>query len=152
MKVEKDYEELFKFLNRHKVKYCIIGAYAVAFYIKPRYTKDIDLLIEASVENSERIVKALDDFGFKSLKLSSKDFRAKGKIIQLGYEPLRVDFLTSVQGCSFKEAWENREIGDYGAERIYFIGLDDLIKIKKRSNRLQDKIDLELLLKAKKKA
>jgi hypothetical protein len=151
MKVEKDYEELFKFLNRHKVKYCIIGAYAVAFYVKPRFTKDIDILVEPSEENSKRIVRALNDFGFKSLKLSSKDFRTKGKIIQLGCEPLRVDFLTSVQGCSFKKAWEDRMIGAYGAEKLYFIGLDDLIKIKRKSNRLQDKIDLDLLLGAKKK-
>lgn len=43
MKVEKDYKELLKLFNKHKVKYCIIGAFAVALYIKPRYTKDIDV-------------------------------------------------------------------------------------------------------------
>jgi len=74
MKVEKDYEELLKLLNKHKVKYCIIGAYAVAFYAKPRYTKDMDIFIESSFENSEKIVNALNDFGFKSLDLYAKDF------------------------------------------------------------------------------
>ena len=47
MKVEKDYEEFLSLLNKHKVKYCIIGAFAVAFYAKPRYTKDIDILVES---------------------------------------------------------------------------------------------------------
>lgn len=151
MQVEKDYEELFKLLNKHRVKYCIIGAYAVAFYAKPRYTKDIDILIEPSIANSKKVVRALDDFGFESLKLDEKDFRTKGIIIQLGYEPLRVDMLTSVQGCGFKRAWKNKELGTYGAENVSFIGLDDLIKIKKVTGRALDKIDLGLLLKAKKK-
>ena len=48
MKVEKDYEEFLRLLNEHNVKYCIIGAFAVAFYVKPRYTKDIDILISYS--------------------------------------------------------------------------------------------------------
>jgi len=67
MKVEKDYEELLKLFNKHKVKYCIIGAYAVAFYAKPRYTKDMDILVEPSIKNGQKIVNALNEFGFKSL-------------------------------------------------------------------------------------
>jgi predicted nucleotidyltransferase len=152
MKVEKDYEELFKLLNNHKVKYCIIGAYAVAFYARPRYTKDIDILIQPSKENCERILKALYDFGFGNLGLSSSDFCSAGKIIQLGYEPVRVDLLTSVQGCSFERAWKNRVIGMYGEEKVYFIGIDDLIKIKKLSPRPYDKTDVQLLIQAKKKS
>jgi len=151
MKVEKDYEELLKLLNKHKVKYCIIGAYAVAFYAKPRYTKDMDIFIESSFENSEKIVNALNDFGFKSLDLYAKDFCTKGKIIQLGYEPLRIDIVTSIQGCSFEQAWQNKVIGTYGAEKVYFIGIDDLIRTKKESNRSGDKIDLNLLIEAKEK-
>lgn len=151
MKVEKDYEELFVLLNKYKVKYCIIGAYAVAFYAKPRYTKDIDILIEPSVENSEKIIKALEDFGFKSLKLSKEDFLSEGKIIQLGYEPLRIDILTSIEGCSFEQIWKNKVVATYGAEKVFFIGLDDLIMNKKHSRRQLDKLDLDLILKAKKK-
>jgi predicted nucleotidyltransferase len=151
MKVEKDYEELLKLLNKHKVKYCIIGAYAVAFYVKPRYTKDLDIFIEPSDENGEKMVKALDDFGFKSLKLSAEDFTTKRRIIQLGYEPLRIDIITSILGCSFDQVWKNKVIGTYGKEKVYFIGIDELISTKTVSSRQEDKIDLALLLKAKKK-
>lgn len=152
MKVKKDYEDLLKLLNKHKVKYCIIGAYALAFHAKPRYTKDIDILIEPGLENGNRIVKALNDFGFKSLKLLSEDFSKPGKIIQLGYEPLRVDILTSIPGVSFDRVWENKVVGSYGAVKAYFVGIDELIKTKRLSSRPQDKIDLELLLKAKKRS
>ena len=151
MKVEKDYEELLKLLNKHKVKYCIIGAYAVAFYAKPRYTKDMDIFVERSPENSEKIVSALNDFGFKSLKLSEEDFCRKGRIIQLGYEPVRIDIITSIEGSRFKDVWKTKVIGTYGDEKAFFIGIDELIKNKQYSKRPQDKIDLDLLMKAKKK-
>lgn len=145
MKTEKDFEELLGLFNRHKVRYCIIGSYAVAFYAKPRYTKDIDILIEPSAVNGRRIIKALRDFGFDSLALSEGDFQTKKRIIQLGYEPLRIDLLTSVEGRSFQRVWKNRTSGAYGAIKANIIGLGDLMAMKKRSERLQDKMDLEAL-------
>jgi predicted nucleotidyltransferase len=149
VKVEKDYEELFKLFNKHRVRYCIIGSYAVAFYARPRYTKDIDILIEPSVDNSRRAVRALNEFGFESLGLSAADFRKKGNIIQLGYEPVRVDILTSLKGCSFTRAWKYKETARYGQEKVCFIGLEDLIRLKKMSSRPQDKADLVFLLETK---
>ncbi len=146
MKVEKDYEELLKSFNKYKVKYCIIGAYAIAFYAKPRYTKDLDILVEPSIENGKRIINALNEFGFKSIDLSERDFSQRGKIIQLGYEPVRVDIITSVQGCSFKQVWENKAMGTYGKERVHFIGINELIKSKKTSDRKQDQVDVDILL------
>ncbi len=150
MKVERDFEELFRLFNKHRVRYCIIGSYAVAFYARPRYTKDIDIFIERSVDNSGRIVRALTEFGFESLALSAADFRKKGNIIQLDYEPVRVDILTSLKGCSFAHALKHQEKAMYGHESVYFIGLQDLIKLKKESRRPQDRADLILLLETKK--
>jgi hypothetical protein len=149
VRVERDYEELFKLFNKHRVRYCIIGSYAVAFYARPRYTKDIDILIEAGVDNSRRVVLALNEFGFESLALSAADFRKKGNIIQLGYEPVRVDILTSLKGCGFARAWKNKETARYGQENVWFIGLEDLIRLKIMSNRPQDKADLVSLLNAR---
>ena len=146
MKVEKDYEELLKLFNKNEVKYCIIGAYAVAFYATPRYTKDMDILVETNVENARKIIASLNEFGFKSLKLTEKDFSQKDKIIQLGYEPLRIDIITSIEGCSFKEAWKNKTRGTYGKQKVFFIGINEVIKNKRASKRSQDKIDLETLL------
>lgn len=151
MKVEKDYEDLLRLFNRHRVKYCIVGAFAVAFYARPRYTKDIDILIDPSQKNSDKIVKALNDFGFGSLDLKPEDFTKEGRIIQLGFEPVRIDIMTSLGGCTFDEIWKNKKIGRYGNTKVYFIGIEELIKNKKNSDRQQDKIDLALLLKTKKK-
>lgn len=149
MKVEKDYEELLKLFNKHRVKYCVIGAFAVAHYVKPRYTKDIDIFIDNSLENAERIINALTAFGFEDLDLSEDDLCQEGNIIQLGYEPLRVDIVISLPGCRFDQVWRNRVVVDYGREKVFFIGLDELIQIKKLSGRPQDKVDLDLLIKVK---
>lgn len=150
MKVEKDYEEFLSLLNKHNVKYCIIGAFAVAFYAKPRYTKDIDILVESSKENAQRILKVLEEFGFGELVISIEDLTRDGNILQLGYEPLRIDLLNRLEGFQFQDIWQNRVTGEYGTESVYFIGLDDLIKNKKISNRLSDKIDIALLEKNRK--
>ncbi|RLB14432.1 MAG: hypothetical protein DRG63_08505 [Deltaproteobacteria bacterium] len=148
MRVEKDYEDLLRLLNKYEVKYCIVGAFAVAYYAKPRYTKDIDILVEPSQKNAENLLKALHEFGFGSLALSTQDFTELGQIIQLGYEPIRIDIITSIEGIDFKQIWQNRVTGSYGNLKVPFIGLLDLIACKKASNRSQDLADLEILKKA----
>jgi len=137
--------------NKHSVRYCIIGAYALAFYVRPRYTKDIDILVENSTENARNVLKALQEFGFGSLPLSEKDFIEPEQIIQLGYEPVRIDLITSISGMDFQEIWENRSVGRFGRQQAFFIGMNDLIATKKIANRSQDKADLELLERVVKK-
>ena len=147
MRVEKDYEEFLKLLNRHRIQYCIVGAYAVAFHARPRYTKDIDILIEVSKDNACKMIQALDEFGFGDLELTEEDFLKEGLIIQLGYEPVRIDLLTTISGCTFKEIWDHKKFGDYGDEKVIFFGKEELIKSKKAAGRKQDEADLELLQK-----
>ncbi len=148
-KSEKDYEDLLRLFNTHRVRYCIVGAFAVGFHALPRYTKDMDILIEPSLSNGERIVRALREFGFGCLKISAADFAHAGRFIQLGYEPVRVDLITSIQGVSFADAWKHRRKGLFGETGTCFIGLDDLIKNKQSAGRKQDMADLDVLKKAK---
>ena len=149
-KTEKDYEDLLRLFNKHKVKYCVVGAFAFGAHARPRYTKDIDILVEPTTANAQRIIKALDEFGFKSLHLTVEDFCSKNQCIQLGYEPVRVDLLTSLGGLNFAQVWKNKVKEAYGDINIYFIGLDDLIQAKQIANRKQDLVDLEILLDIKK--
>ncbi len=142
---ERDFEELLRLFNRHRVRYCIVGAYAVAFHARPRYTKDMDILVEPSLDNGRKIVAALHAFGFGTLKLRPEDFVRPDRIVQLGYEPLRVDLLTSIEGCSFEQIWRHRVNGRYGGQRTWFIGRDELMLNKQRSGRRQDQLDIETL-------
>ena len=145
MRMEKDYEEFLRLLNRNKVRYCIVGSYAVAFHSIPRYTKDIDIWVEPGRENAERILATLREFGFGTLNLEAGDLASKGKIVQLGYEPVRIDLITSIPGCSFARAWKNKRIGTYGAQKVYFLGMAELLKSKKEARRKQDEADIEAL-------
>lgn len=149
MMVEADYEDLLRSFNKYKIKYCIVGAFALGLYTIPRYTKDMDILVESSSENGDKIIKALKFFGFGSLKLSADDFTKEKQVIQLGYEPIRIDLLTSIEGCTFKEVWKHKKQSKYGRTKCFFISRNDLIKNKKALGRKQDQADLELLRKKK---
>lgn len=151
-KAEKDFEELLRLFNKQGVRYLIVGAFAVGFHAIPRYTKDLDVLVEPSAENGEKICRALKGFGFGSLKIGPEDFARKGRFIQLGYEPVRVDLITSIQGVVFDRAWKHRKKGRYGAESVYFLGLKDLVQNKQVSRRGQDLVDLEVLRKFQRSA
>lgn len=144
-KVSKDFLDLFECFARHEVRALVIGAHAVAHYAKPRYTKDIDLFIEASKDNAARILRALDDFGFGSLHLAENDFTEPGTIIQLGVEPNRIDLINEIPGVLFAEAWEHRVAGDYGGRDVFYIGLVELRRAKQAAGRPQDLADLDWL-------
>jgi hypothetical protein len=143
--VSKDFEELFACLNAHGVKAVIVGAYAVAFHGKPRFTKDIDILVEPTGDNADRLLAALADFGFGSLGLTQDDFVAPGRIVQLGYPPNRVDLITAIDGVDFDSAWRGRVAGRYGATDVLYLGRDELIHNKSASGRPQDLLDIAAL-------
>jgi len=145
MKVEKDFREFIALLNRHDVHYLIIGGFAYSFYAEPRYTKDIDILIEQSKKNAKKILDALKDFGFTDIGLTEKDFLESGQVIQLGVAPVRIDILTSIKGMDFQKFWKNRVAGRYGDIDVFFISKQDLIKCKRASGRKQDLADIEKL-------
>lgn len=143
--VTKDFEELFASFNSHSVKAVIVGAYALAFHAKPRYTKDIDILVEPSRENASRIIAALNDFGFGSVGITPADLERAGSVIQLGVPPNRVDLLTTIDGVSFDEAWRGRARGQYGGQEVFFLGREELIRNKRTCGRPQDLADLDML-------
>jgi predicted nucleotidyltransferase len=140
-----DFKEFFQLLNANGVRYLIVGGYAVAYHGYPRYTKDIDVWIWINSENADRVVKTLDDFGFESLGLETKDFLETGTIIQLGYAPNRIDLIMGIPGVDFEESYAAREEEEIDGVKLNFIDLENLKKSKKAAGRLQDLADIENL-------
>jgi len=140
----RDFADFLNLLVQHQVKALIIGAFAVAFHAKPRFTKDLDLFVEATPENAERLLRAIDAFGFGALGLTVNDF-VPGRVTQLGYPPNRIDLVTSIDGVTFEEAWASRVAGNYGGIEVWYIGRDALVRNKKASARPQDLVDLATL-------
>ncbi len=145
MLANQEFKELLNLLEKYRVKYLVVGGYAVMRYAEPRFTKDLDLFILASKENAQAIFKALKEFGAPLNELSPKDFSEEGYFYQMGKPPLRVDILMSIPGIKFEPAWENREILKTTEMEINFISKEDLMKAKKASGRPQDLLDLENL-------
>ena len=132
-------------MNARSVNTLIVGGYALAFHAKPRFTKDIDLLVEPTAENAERLLHALRDFGFGDLDLSIEDFTTPNRVVQLGVAPNRVDLMTAIDGVSFAEAWAGRASGRFGETPVSYLGKAELIRNKRASGRAQDLADLEIL-------
>ncbi|MCZ7612763.1 MAG: hypothetical protein M5T52_04260 [Ignavibacteriaceae bacterium] len=138
-------EEFIELLNKHNVKYMIVGAYAFALYAKPRNTGDLDIFIERSDGNASLMMQVLTEFGLESLKITKDDFITEGRIIQLGVSPVRIDIMNRIDGVSFNEAFSRIEKVKFGDSFANFISKSDLIINKLSTNRLKDKADAEEL-------
>lgn len=145
MALNQDFKEFIESLNDNGVHYLVIGGYAVAQHGYPRYTKDIDVWIEMTIDNAIKVVKALDQFGFSSLGLKEADFLEADQIIQLGYPPSRIDILTTLPGVEFAECYSSRVVVNMDGISVNFIDLENLKRNKKASGRHQDLADLENL-------
>ena len=145
MSLQKDLREFIALLNALKVRFVIVGAFAVAYHGYFRYTSDIDLFIDSSLENATRIFRALEQFGFGDLKITVEDFTQEDQVVQLGVSPNRIDVMTFLSGVSFDEAWASREQGELDGLSVPFISRDMLKRNKMACGRLQDLADLEYL-------
>jgi len=134
-------------LEKHKVRYLVVGGYAVMRYTEPRFTKDLDLWISTDKENSRAVYAALKEFGAPLKYLTPADFAKEGYFYQMGNPPFRLDVMMSIPGVTFEAAWEKREKVQLEGLMIPFISKADLIKAKEASGRPQDLIDAKELRK-----
>lgn len=135
-----DFEDLLQALARHQVRYLIIGGLAFIYHAKPRFTKDLDLWIDPDESNVERANAALAEFGSPHLLATE----SPDEILQLGLPPNRIDLLRST-GISFEQAWDHRVQAPYGAAAANWIGLDELIAIKKPIDDPRHQEDVRIL-------
>jgi hypothetical protein len=136
-------------MERNEVRYLIVGGYAVMRLTEPRFTKDLDIWIETSIENAEKMFKSLQEFGAPLKGLSPSDFVSGDYFYQMGRPPLRVDIMMSIPGVKFQSAWQRREEVMIDNLAVPFLALEDVIRSKKASGRPQDLIDLSNLEKIK---
>lgn len=140
-----DFKEFLKSLDHHKVKYLLIGGYAVALHGHPRATNDIDIVVSDDQENAERVVAALDDFGFGGPGLSAELFTAKDSLVTMGVKPFAIDILNYLRGGRFDEAYQNRKMVSVEDIEISLISLKDLLANKRAVARFRDLDDVEKL-------
>lgn len=142
--IPKEFLHFLKLLDQEKVKYLLIGGYAVAYHGYVRATGDLDIFVLCTPENAESISRACRTFGLGSAVIPAL-FLEPGNIVRFGLPPMRLEVLNEISGVNFQDCWENREIFRVEDQEIPVIHLEDLIKNKEKSGRTKDKLDVEML-------
>jgi hypothetical protein len=84
MELDRDSSEFIASCAAHNVRFFIVGGYAIAAHGHPRFTKDLDVWVWLDEQNANRLISALEDFGFGALGLTPSDFLQEGIVVQLG--------------------------------------------------------------------
>ena len=143
---ESTFVEFLVLLNKHKVEYLLSGGIAVNLYGYSRTTGDMDIWINSTNENGQKLVKAVDEFGYDATELAKKNFEELD-VFFLGEPPFRIDILNKMQGLKFPASFEKRKIVEHGGVKIDLLSLEDLKVNKLLSGRHKDLDDLENLSK-----
>ncbi len=140
-----DFKDLLQLLSEEQVEYLIVGGYAVIYHAQPRSTKDLDIWLRPTPENAKRVTRVFLKFGIPFIDVTPDDFAQEGLQYAVGRPPSMIDFLTSIPGLDFGEAWESRVKATHEGINILFLGKQDLIKAKQTAGRPQDLADIDEL-------
>jgi hypothetical protein len=140
-----DYRDILLALSNRKVKFLLVGAYAMAAHGYPRSTIDIDLWILPVPENAILVLQALEEFGAPYGNLSPEEKKKEEIIFQIGVAPRRIDILTSVDGLKFEDAYAHSSTIEIEGIPIQVLSTGDLIKNKRATGRTKDLADAEFL-------
>jgi len=143
--LNEDYKDILQLLLKEKVKFLVVGAYALGVHGYPRATGDIDIWVEATNKNAKKIFEVLVKFGSPVKEVSEETFSIKGIVFQIGLAPRRIDLITEIDGVSFDEAYKNKKIINIQNLKIPFLSLQDLIRNKKATGRPKDLLDVKSL-------
>lgn len=137
-------QDVFNSFQKHEVKYLVIGGIASVLYGVPRATFDLDILIEADLENARHLLDALAGAGLGTASLTTpKDILANE--ITVFKDRVRIDVQTSTPGIRFQDAWSRRQVITYQGQDFFILSKDDLIASKRAAGRNVDMEDVRLL-------
>ena len=137
-------QTIFASFQKHDVKYLVIGGIAAVLYGVPRATFDLDVLIEPSAENAERLLKAMIDAGLGTASLTTVE-DVLSKEITIFTDRVRLDVQTSTPGLIFEDAWARRVTMNYKGQALEVVSLRDLIASKRAAGREVDLQDVRML-------
>lgn len=144
-----DFKEFLSSLIENDVRFVIVGAHALAAHGVQRYTADIDLLLEPTRQNAQRLAQVLERFGWPKLAdVAEEHFAEPDRMARLGRSPVQIDLLTSVSGLTFGEAWTGRVETNIDGLDVAVLGLAEYVRTKRAAGRPKDRIDIELLREA----
>lgn len=145
MELAPDFDEFIGSLIAHGVEFVIVGAYALAFHGSPRFTGDLDILVQPSPANAQRLLAALDAFGFPSTGLSPDAVVDKRRMLQMGVPPVQIHVMSAISGVDWDEVWRDRVEGRLGSHPVSFLGRATFVKNKRAAGRPKDLADIDAI-------
>ena len=139
-----EYTEFVKLLNKHKVDYFLLGGYAVNFYGYRRATQDVDFMVRASNDNGQKLLEAIEEFGYDTAAYLPEDFGEQAHF-RLGEAPNSIDIINATVGIDFEEAFQRSKVVVVEGLSLRIIHINDLINNKKALNTYKDLADAEAL-------
>lgn len=158
------YEEVFKELNKKRVKYVVAGGIAVNLHGVPRVTEDLDLIIYLDIKNVSKFSKAMGELGYKPrIPVKIEDFgveknredwiKNKGMVVFSLWNkdiPYRIIDVFVKDPIDFKELYRDKVDIQAGMFKIPVVSIEHLIRLKQMAGRKQDISDIVSLKRAKK--
>ena len=136
--------DVFKSFQQYDVRYVVIGGIASVLHGVPRATFDLDILIEATPENAERLLQAMLDAGLGTASLTSAEDLLAHEIT-IFKDRVRIDVQTSTPGIGFEQAWDHRQVMSFQGDEFFVVSKEDLIRSKRAAGRDIDLADVRLL-------
>jgi len=137
-------QSVFASFQKNDVKYLVIGGIAAVLYGVPRATFDLDVLVEPTIENAERLLTAMIEAGLGTASLTNAE-EVLSKEITIFTDRIRLDVQTSTPGISFEQAWQRRVTMNYRGQTLEVVSLADLIASKRAAGRDVDLEDVRIL-------
>ena len=135
-------------LNMQDVEYVLVGGMAVILHGYVRGTGDMDVWVNKTKENYEKLTKAYHQFGMPIFDMTEENFLGdEFDVFGIGVQPVRIEVMTSVKGLNFDETYKMAQTYDEDGLKIKFIHINHLIQAKKASGRFRDLDDIEQLTK-----
>ncbi len=143
--LNEDYKDMLRALSDEKVRFLLVGAYALAVHGYPRATMDIDIWVMPSPKNADAVLRALRRFGSPLHNLTREDLQNDGTVFQIGVAPRRIDIITAASGLNFEEAYKRSLSLDIEGIEVHIPSMEDLIRNKRATGRTRDLADVEAL-------
>jgi predicted nucleotidyltransferase len=142
-----DFQDFLKALNNNNVEYILLGGYAVLIYGYSRNTGDMDIWVNCTEENYQKLEKAFAEFGMPVFDMTKENFLSNKDmdVFKFGVPPVSIDILTAAKGLVFDETYKNIEIRDIEGLDVKLIHINDLLRAKAATGRAKDIDDIEHL-------
>jgi hypothetical protein len=142
-----DFHDFINALNQSEVEYILVGGYSVILHGYSRNTGDLDLWVNKTRENYNKLKNAFYSFGMPVFDMTEFNFlnNSQFNVFSFGKPPVSIDIMTEVKGLSFYSAYQSASIIKIENLSVRLINLNDLLKAKKSSGRSKDLDDIENL-------